>query len=77
VILRGEVKATLKSSIAYLDTIYERVQREVEAGASKDELRRIGIEDCGKSRIPLDGMVQDLHRANLEVLYDQLTSREK
>ena len=77
VILRGEVKATLNSSIAYLDTIYERVQREVEAGASKDELRRIGIEDCGKSRIPLDGMVQDLHRANLEVLYDQLTSREK
>ncbi len=77
VILRGEAKTTLKSSIAYLDTIYECVQQEVESGASKDDLRRIGIESCGKSRIPLDGLVQDLHQANLEVLYDQLTSGEK
>ncbi len=77
VILRGEVKETLRSSIAYLDAIYQRVQQEVEGGASKDELGRIGIESCGKSRIPLDGMVQGLHHANLEVLYDQLVSREK
>ncbi len=77
VILRGEVKATLKSSLAYLETIYEKVRREVEAGAPRDELRRIGIESCGKSRIPLDGLVQDLHQANLETLYDQLIAGEK
>ncbi len=77
VLLRGEIKATLKSSIAYLDTIYEKVQEKIEAGAPRDELRRIGIESCGKSRIPLDGLVQDLHQANLEALYDQLISGEK
>jgi cyclase len=77
VILRGEVKGTLKSSIAYLDTIYEKVRQKVEAGAPREDLRRIGIESCGKSRIPLDGMVQDLHHANLEVLYDQLISGER
>lgn len=77
VLLRGEVKATLKSSIAYLDTIYEKVQEKIEAGAPRDELRRIGIESCGKSRIPLDGLVQDLHQANLELLYDQLISGER
>lgn len=77
VLLRGEIKATLKSSIAYLDTIYEKVQEKIEAGAPLDELRRIGIESCGKSRIPLDGLVQDLHQANLEALYDQLISGEK
>jgi cyclase len=76
VLLRGEVKATLRSSIAYLKTIYERVREQVEAGAPRDELRRIGIESCGKSRIPLDGLVQDLHQANLEVLYDQLIASE-
>ena len=65
VLLRGEVKETLRSSIAYLDTIYEKVQEKIEAGAPRDELRRIGIESCGKSRIPLDGLVQDLHQANL------------
>jgi len=77
VLLRGEIKATVKSSIAYLDTIYEKVQEKIEAGAPRDELRRIGIESCGKSRIPLDGLVQDLHQANLEALYDQLISGEK
>ena len=77
VLLRGEIKATLKSSIAYLDTIYEKVREKVEDGAPRDELRRIGIESCGKSRIPLDGLVENLHQANLEALYDQLISGEK
>jgi len=77
VLLRGEIKATLRSSIAYLDTIHKRVREKVEAGAPRDELRQIGIESCGKSRIPLDGLVQDLHQANLEVLYDQLVSEER
>ena len=77
VLLRGEIKATLKSSIAYLDTIYEKVRQKVEDGAPRDELRRIGIESCGKSRIPLDGLVENLHQANLEALYDQLISGEK
>ena len=77
VILRGEVKGTLRSSIAYLEIIYEKVREKVEAGALRDELREIGVERCGKSRIPLDGLVQDLHQANLMALYDQLISGEK
>ena len=77
VLLRGEIKEALRSSSAYLKTIYERVRREVKAGAPRGELRRIGIESCGKSRIPLDGLVQDLHQANLEALYDQLISGKK
>lgn len=77
VILRGEVKGTLRSSIAYLEIIHEKVREKVEAGAPRDELRKIGVERCGKSRIPLDGLVQDLHQANLMALYDQLISGEK
>jgi len=77
VLLRGEIKGTLGSSIAYLETIYRKVREKVEAGAPRDELRKISIESCGKSRIPLDGLVQDLHQANLQVLYDQLISEEK
>jgi glyoxylase-like metal-dependent hydrolase (beta-lactamase superfamily II) len=77
VILRGEVRGTLRSSIAYLEIIYEKVREKVEAGAPRNELRKIGVERCGKSRIPLDGLVQDLHQANLMALYDQLISEEK
>jgi cyclase len=77
VILRGEVKGTLRSSVVYLEAIYEKVRGKVEAGAPRDELRQIGIESCGKSRIPLDGLVQNLHQANLMALYDQLVSGDK
>jgi hypothetical protein len=77
VLLRGEIKATLRSSITYLETIHKRVWEEVKAGSPRDALRKIGIESCGKSRIPLDGLVQDLHQANLETLYDQLISGEE
>ena len=77
VLLRGEVKETLRSSIAYLETIYERVRKEVEAGTPRDELRRISIESCSRSRIALDGLVQDLHQANLKALYDQLITGEE
>ena len=77
VLLRGEVKGTLKSSLSYLETIYDKVRAKVEAGAPRDELAKISIESCGKSRVPLDGLVQDLHQANLETLYDQLISEQR
>jgi len=39
-----------------------------------EALRRIDIESCGKSRIPLNGLVQDLHEANLYTLYQQMAN---
>lgn len=70
VILRGEVEETLKTSIFYLETIYEKVKEVVKAGASPEAVTEITIEQCGKSRIPLNGLVQQLHEANLLYLYD-------
>lgn len=70
VILRGEVEETLKTSIRYLENIYEKVKEAVETGASPESVAEIDIEQCGKSRIPLNGLVQQLHEANLFYLYD-------
>jgi len=75
VILRGEVEQTLKSSIFYLETIYEKVKEAVEAGAPPESVAEIDIEECGKSRIPLNGLVQQLHEANLLHLYDLMTAQ--
>jgi cyclase len=72
VILRGEVEETLETSIFYLETIYEKVKEAVEAGAPPESVAEIDIEQCGKSRIPLNGLVQQLHEANLLYLYDQM-----
>jgi cyclase len=75
VILRGEVEEALETSIFYLETIYEKVKEAVEAGAPPESVAGIDIEQCGKSRIPLNGLVQQLHEANLLYLYDLMTAQ--
>jgi cyclase len=69
VLLRGEIDETVDSSIGYLRCITRRVQAIVDKGLPASELRKIDIEVCGKSRIPLSGLVQRLHLANLDHLY--------
>jgi glyoxylase-like metal-dependent hydrolase (beta-lactamase superfamily II) len=69
VILRGEIKSIAESDIRYLRTIQERVAQVVERGFGVEALARFDIESCGKSRIPLNGLVVDLHEANLHKLY--------
>jgi glyoxylase-like metal-dependent hydrolase (beta-lactamase superfamily II) len=76
VLLRGEIKGSIETSVQYLETIQEHVRAAIESGAPKESLQRIGIEECGKSRIPLNGLVQQLHLANLVHLYDKLAAEK-
>ncbi len=73
VLLRGEIREAILSSIRYLSVVYKRVKHVVESGGGIEAVSRIDIESCGKSRIPLNGMVQDLHWGNLYALYQQMT----
>jgi glyoxylase-like metal-dependent hydrolase (beta-lactamase superfamily II) len=75
VLLRGEIPLAIDSSIAYLNTLEEKVTEIVKKGKSKKAVDKITIDSCGKSRIPLNGLVQDLHRANGYALYDELVSK--
>lgn len=72
VILRGEVANVINSNLDYLEVIKNRVSEVVAAGKDRSALADIDIESCGKSRIPLNGLVVDLHNANLHKLYDDL-----
>jgi cyclase len=74
VILRGELRALIESDLNYLARIKEKVGEVVAAGASISTLNQIGIESCGKSRLPLNGFVSDLHQANLRQLYRSMTN---
>jgi cyclase len=74
VLLRGEIDETVDSSITYIKTVRKRVQAIVDKGLPRSELTSIDIEECGKSRIPLGGLVQRLHVANLDFLYAQMTA---
>ncbi len=72
VVLRGEVKSIVQKDLDYLSIIKELVSEVIDEGKPVEALDEIDIESCGKSRIPLNGLVSDLHRANLYRLYDEL-----
>jgi glyoxylase-like metal-dependent hydrolase (beta-lactamase superfamily II) len=74
VILRGEIKSIVESDIRYLRTIQEKVSHVVGQGLGIEALAALDIESCGKSRIPLNGLVVDLHEANLRRLYYDMVS---
>ncbi len=77
VILRGEIEEVLDSHLKYLHAIRTRVERAIARKAQRNSLRNVDIEKCGKSRIPLNGLVQQLHQANLFALYDRLSEEGK
>jgi glyoxylase-like metal-dependent hydrolase (beta-lactamase superfamily II) len=74
VLLRGEIDETVDSNIAYLRTIQKKVADVVKEAQPRSALDNIDIEACGKSRIPLGGLVRRLHLANLEYLYDTMVA---
>jgi glyoxylase-like metal-dependent hydrolase (beta-lactamase superfamily II) len=76
VLLRGEIEETVDSNINYLECLERQVQALVDKGAPRSDSRKIEIESCGKSRIPLGGLVQRLHQANAESLYDDLLAEK-
>lgn len=70
-LLRGEVTSSIEESIQYLNDIESRVERLIEEGAGKTELLSNTIETFGRSRIPLGGLVQSFHQANLLFLWEK------
>ena len=74
VLLRGEVDEAISTSVEYLSTIVERVGEIVRRGDPPSALRDIDIESCGKSRIPLDGLVSKLHLGNLLAVFKRLSA---
>jgi glyoxylase-like metal-dependent hydrolase (beta-lactamase superfamily II) len=78
VLLKGELDETLDASIAYLDTIYDKVKAKIATRTSKERLvNEIPLEACGYSPIALDGLVKQLHRSNLLRIYQTLTAKAR
>jgi cyclase len=77
VILRGEVESRIEDDLAYLHTVYARVEEVVENGGGPEALDKIDIEECGKNRIALNGIVQQLHRSNVEALYQSMLKQRE
>jgi len=70
-VLRGEVSSTVRANLSYLAAIRRHVRTASRRKDPAGYLENIGIEDCGKSRILLNGLAEDLHRRNLTALYEK------
>jgi glyoxylase-like metal-dependent hydrolase (beta-lactamase superfamily II) len=72
IVLRGEVEGSVRDNLAYLSAIRRAVRK---AGRRKypwDLLEEIGVEECGKSRVLIGGLAEELHQRNLYAMYEQL-----
>jgi len=74
IILRGEIEGAVKDNLAYLNCVRKAVRAAARRRNPIDALSMIDIESCGKSRVFLGGLAEELHRRNVRFLYRQVTS---
>lgn len=77
ILLRGEVTSSIDESVQYLDDIQALVERLMNEGATKHDLLQHDVEQFGRSRIPLGGLVQNFHQANLLYLWERARARRR
>ena len=68
-VLRGEVANAVRSNLQYLSAIRRHVRRAARLRDPEAYLLEVDIEDCGKSRILMNGLAEQLHSRNLVALY--------
>jgi cyclase len=72
VVLRGEIEGAIKDHLAYLSAIRKVVRQASRRKYSGDMMAKIDVESCGKSRVIIGGLAEELHQRNLVALYKQL-----
>jgi glyoxylase-like metal-dependent hydrolase (beta-lactamase superfamily II) len=71
VILRGEIEEKIVGDIEYLRRLRQAVDAALASPSPDTALNAITAERCGKSRILLNGVVEQLHRQNVIALASQ------
>jgi glyoxylase-like metal-dependent hydrolase (beta-lactamase superfamily II) len=69
IILRGEIEEKIHENVTYLKAIQKAVRTATRRKNPIEILDSIGVEACGKSRILLGGLANELHNRNLRYLY--------
>lgn len=69
VILRGEIPSAVRANIRYIHQVRKHIRQ---AGRRKDfqgYLEGVDIASCGKARILMGGLAEELHRRNLQAMF--------
>jgi len=77
IVLRGEIDNAVKENISYLSAVRKAVRSAMRRRNPQDILATIDIESCGKSRVYLSGLAEELHRRNLRFLYKQMLNEDQ
>lgn len=72
IVLRGEIDGMVKENLAYLSALRKGVRKAARRKYPQEILSEIGVEECGKSRVLIGGLAEELHRRNLRALYYQI-----
>lgn len=73
IILRGEIDEAVRENLAYLAALRKAVRTALRRKNPLEYLDSVGVESCGKSRVNLGGLAEELHSRNINVLYQQLS----
>ncbi|MCY3716038.1 MAG: MBL fold metallo-hydrolase [Chloroflexi bacterium] len=71
VILRGEAPAKIASDLDYLQRLQDGVRRGLQRG-DQDIEERLSLSDCGKRIDQFHGIIEQLHRQNIQALVNEL-----
>ncbi len=71
IILRGEIETAARDNIAYITTLRKAVKSAAKKRNAFELLDEITIESCGKSRVLLGGVAEELHKRNIRYLYQK------
>ena len=74
--MRGEIDMAIEDHLQYLSTIRKHVRRSSRRKYPRDLLETLDVESCGKSRVILGGLAEELHQRNLVTLYTRLYGEE-
>jgi glyoxylase-like metal-dependent hydrolase (beta-lactamase superfamily II) len=72
IILRGEIDAAVRENLNYLAAIKKVVKTAARRRLPEEILESADIESCGKSRVYLGGLAEQLHQRNLSTLLEQM-----
>jgi glyoxylase-like metal-dependent hydrolase (beta-lactamase superfamily II) len=69
IVLRGEIEEATRENLAYLTSIRKAVKSASKKREPMEALAEISVESCGKSRVNLGGLAEELHKRNVMYLY--------
>lgn len=76
IILRGEIDDAVQENLNYLNNVRKAVRAAVRRKNPLEVLSTIDIESCGKSRVYLGGLAEELHKRNVRFLFKQIAAEE-